>query len=206
MLALASLHVSQLQKVPPTKSLKHYHISLRRVAKCLTLPSQRAKPATLAAAMLLSFYECWCADHQKWSNHLLGAKHLLSQIDFAKVAKFIKVNKKMQREQERVRTFESRRQSGSAFIDDKSRFQTYVEDVDENLIGMLLGTQLRYDQYGQILEDVDDGFDDQTVYTEKDIEVYELQRDLYWWYAKQDVYQSILGGGRLLLVFRNQPD
>lgn len=198
MLALASLHVSQLQNVPPTKSLKHYHISLRRVAKCLNLPSQRSKPATLAAAMLLSFYECWCADHQKWSNHLLGARHLLSQIEFAKVAKHIKVSKQKEREKERARDFENRRQSGSSFMDDKSRFLNYADDVDENLVGMLLGTKVRYDQYGKIMEDVEQDEYENTVYSEKDIEVYELQRDVYWWYAKQDVYQSLLGGGRLL--------
>lgn len=198
MLALASLHISQLQNVPVTKSLKHYHISLRRVARSLGSDTQRAKPATLAAAMLLSFYELWCADHQKWSNHLLGAKHLLVQIKFAKFAKQIKLNKLKQREQERVRESEHRRRTGSTFVDDKSRYETYVEDVDENLIGMLMGKRLRYDQFGRIIDENDLEEEDNTVYTEKEIDDYEIQRDIYWWYAKQDIYQSILGGGRLL--------
>jgi hypothetical protein len=199
MLALACLHISQLQNVPVTTSLKHYHISLRRVGKCLRLPSKRAQPATVAAAMLLAFYECWCADHQKWSNHLLGAKHLLNQVDFASITKYIKVTKQQQRQEERVRYYQAQQQNGGhGFLDDRTRFQTYVDDVDENIVGMLMGKKLRYDQYGQILEDIeqDDGGD--KVYSQKDLETYETQRDLFWWYLKQDVYQSILGGGKLL--------
>jgi hypothetical protein len=28
--------------------------------------------------------------------------------------------------------------------------------------------------------------------------MYESQRDLFWWYCKQDAFQSILSGNRLL--------
>jgi hypothetical protein len=35
-------------------------------------------------------------------------------------------------------------------------------------------------------------------YTERDIETYESLSDLYWWFCKMDVYQSILGGTRPL--------
>lgn len=199
MLALASLHVSQLQNVPVTKSLKHYHISLRRVAKTLGDKVQRTKPATLAAAMLLSFYECWCADHQKWSNHLLGAKQLLVQINFAEIAKYVKVTKQKAREHQRMRHLENHRRSGSTgFIDDKAHFQSYVEDVDENIVGMLMGKRLRYDQYGEVLEELDQDESENKTFTEKEVDDYEIQRDVYWWYAKQDVFQSILGGGKLL--------
>lgn len=34
--------------------------------------------------------------------------------------------------------------------------------------------------------------------TERDIDQYENVRDLYWWYCKMDVYQSMLGGTKLL--------
>lgn len=37
--------------------------------------------------------------------------------------------------------------------------------------------------------------------TDKDIADYENLRDLFWWYCKMDVYQSILGGAKLLYVF-----
>src|SRR6187402_1953472 len=82
MLALGSLHIAKLQRVPITASLKHYAVSLRRLAKSTSSPTRRNYPATLASCMLLAFYECWCADHQKWTNHLIGAKRLLQEIDF----------------------------------------------------------------------------------------------------------------------------
>ena len=31
-----------------------------------------------------------------------------------------------------------------------------------------------------------------------DLSRYELYQDLFWWYAKQDAYQSIVGGNGLL--------
>jgi hypothetical protein len=198
MLALASLHIAKLQNGPITASLKHYAISLRRIAKSLGSPSRRGQPATLAASMLLAFYECWCADHQKWSNHLLGAKQLVREIDFAGMTKYIKLVKAQQRREERERKFQSQQQGIGGFYEDRTRYQAIVEDVDENIVGMLMGKKLRYDQYGRIMdEDAPDDGSGRT-YTQRELDTYETQRDLFWWYCKQDVYQSILGGGRLL--------
>ena len=62
---------------------------------------------------------------------------------------------------------------------------------------MLMGKKLRYDQFGQVLDDTLQD-DSEKTYSERDLELYETQRDLFWWYCKQDAYQGILGGGRLL--------
>ena len=201
MLALASLHIAKLQNGPITASLKHYAIGLRRVAKSLSSPSRRGQPSTLAASMLLAFYECWCADHQKWSNHLLGAKQLVREIDFAGMTKQIKTMRIQQRQEERERDYHAQQQSGSGYFEDPSRFHAIIEDVDENIVGMLMGKKLRYDRYGRILDD--DASDDRPsrVFTQRELDIYEIQRDLFWWYCKQDVYQSILGGGRLLYAY-----
>ena len=198
MLALASLHIAKLQNGPITASLKHYAISLRRIAKSLGSPSRRGQPATLAASMLLAFYECWCADHQKWSNHLLGAKQLVREIDFAGMTKYIKSAKAQQRREEQERKVQAQQQGIGGFYEDRTRYQPIVEDIDENIVGMLMGKKLRYDQYGRIMDE--DAPDDGScrTYTQRELDTYETQRDLFWWYCKQDVYQSILGGGRLL--------
>ena len=200
MLALASLHIAKLQNGPMTASLKHYAISLRRVAKSLSSPSRRGQPSTLAASMLLAFYECWCADHQKWSNHLLGAKQLVREIDFAGMTKYIKSVKVEQRRKEQERKYQAQQQGIGGYYEDRTRYQATVEDVDENIVGMLMGKKLRYDQFGRIMDEdaPDDG--PSRIYTQRELEIYETQRDLFWWYCKQDVYQSILGGGRLLYV------
>ncbi len=70
-------------------------------------------------------------------------------------------------------------------------------DIDEGFVGVLMGTVPHYDEYGQVIDN-ENPTDDWRGYTEKDLDTYEIQRDLFWWYCKQDVYQSVLGGGRLL--------
>lgn len=162
---------------------------------------RRGQPATLAAAMLLAFYECWSADHQKWSNHLLGARQLVREIDFMGMTRYIKTMKIQKRQEDRMRYYHAQQQgAGHNFYDDRIRFQSYVDDVDENLVGMLMGKRLRYDEYGQVLDDPQNDNGNKT-YTARDLELYETQRDLFWWYCRQDAYQSILGGGKLLWVF-----
>ena len=151
--------------------------------------------------MLLAFYECWCADHQKWSNHLLGAKMLVANINFAGMTKYIKSSKLQQRRNEHAKAYQAYQEYESHVQGVQAlRFQhpPATEDVDENIVSMLMGKKLRYDQYGRILEESIPDDDANKTYTDVDLETYEIQRDLFWWYCKQDAYQSILGGGRLL--------
>ncbi|RDL38855.1 uncharacterized protein BP5553_03195 [Venustampulla echinocandica] len=201
MLALAGLHIAKLQNRPATASLKHYHISLRRTAKSVGLPTRRGQPATLAAVLLLGFYECWCADHQKWSNHLLGARQLVREIDFAGITRYRKALKIQERQEERMRYYEAQQdETGQSFYDDRARFQAYTDDVDENIVALLMGKMVLFDEYGQVVDE--NAYEPNTrTYTKRDVELYETQRDLFWWYCKQDAYQSILGGGRLFMEY-----
>ncbi|KAL3418253.1 C6 finger domain-containing protein [Phlyctema vagabunda] len=200
-LAIASLHIAKLQNGPIASSLKHCAIALRRVAKSVSLPSRRGQPATLAATMLLGFYECWCSDHQKWSNHLLGAKQLVKEIDFAGMTRYLKTLKAQQRQAEQA----ARYQAGLDAPDHGSFEERYSDrendEVDENLVNMLMGKRLLYDELGRIIEDKPPE-DQGRTYTDEELDIYENQRDLFWWYCKQDVYQSILGGGRLFMNYK----
>ena len=196
-LALASLHIAKLQNGPITTSLKHYAYGLRRVAKSVSLPTRRGHPATLAASMLLAYYEVWCADHQKWSNHLLGARMLLKEINFADMTNYIKSMKLQQRRQEQGGQYQSEEGVDGSY-DHRNRYAKYTEDVDENLVAVLSGRQLHYDQQSHIVPDSPRADPPHREYTQKDLETYETQRDLFWWYCKQDAFQSILGGGQLL--------
>ncbi|KAH7314149.1 hypothetical protein BKA65DRAFT_571361, partial [Rhexocercosporidium sp. MPI-PUGE-AT-0058] len=200
MLALASLHISKLQGGPITASYKHYALSLRRIAKSVSLPTRRGHPATLAAALLLAFYECWSADHQKWSNHLLGAKQLVKEIDFAGMTRYIK-RKKARKRQEALERNQYSHEHGLEYdFDDQSHLQA-SDEVDEDIVGTLMGRKVSYDEYGQIIDDGRNAGMWEKEYTDRDLEIYETQRDLFWWYCKQDAYQSILGGGKLFLEY-----
>src|SRR5450432_781995 len=141
MLAIGSLHIALLQDTPITASLKHYHIAIRQVAKSVSLPMRRGQPATLAATMLLGWYELMSADHQKWSSHLLGARYLLADIDFAGMTRYMK-KRGLQEQKFRSSSLYHHEMAlgmaASKFEDhEQSRGNLQRVDVDENLIGMI---------------------------------------------------------------------
>jgi hypothetical protein len=69
-------------------------------------------------------------------------------------------------------------------------------DLDYELLSRITGHRVTAEDYGlqegQLLEE------ECLWTTDKDLETYDIMRDLFWWYAKMDVYQSILGGTKLL--------
>jgi hypothetical protein len=195
MLAIAALHIAKLQNGPVTASLKHYAISLRRVGKLINIPERQKQPATLAAAMLLAFYECWCADHQKWSNHVLGARQLLRVIDFAGKSRHIKELKKQQW-REKMEYYQRQGGTGHHPYNTGHRQETIPDEVDEILLGILMGISIPYHGHGRVIDESSPRPPPQ--YSQKELDDFEVQKDLYWWYCKQDAIQGILGGGRLL--------
>jgi hypothetical protein len=202
MLAMASLHIAKLQNTSIMASLKHYHLAIRRLAKDVGLPTRRKQLATLATTLLLGYYEVMSADHSKWCDHLLGAHQLIKQIDFAGMTKYLKAKK--------ARTSQSRPghlYGHSIPLEVLSGYQdefaeglqhSIEDDIDENFVGILMGKRLRYAEYGQILEDTETPNSEEKKYTKRDLDIFETQRDLFWWYTKQDALQSILSQNRLL--------
>jgi len=202
MLAIASLHIAKLQHTSPTPSLKHYHYALRRVSKAISQPSKRNLVATLAATLLLGWYEITTAEHNKWNSHLAGARQLIMDIDFAGMTKRVKAHKAQIAANHRNRFYD-----GFAY----GYQQTYMptndlndpslnneNGLDENLISTIMGWDTRYSDYGQVIENEEPARAYNKPLTEKEIETFEMQCDLFWWYAKQDMYQSIVSGNRLL--------
>lgn len=92
-LAISSLYMANLTNTSTLQSLKHYHIALRWIAKSLNT-LLRGHPATLAGMMLLGFYEVISCNHKSWTSHLLGAKQLIQEINFAEKTKGVKAIKK----------------------------------------------------------------------------------------------------------------
>lgn len=75
-----------------------------------------------------------------------------------------------------------------------------MKDVDSNLVSMLMGKKLRYNESGLVVDE-EPAFLDNKQYTETEVDTFEILADLWWSYLKQDVYQSILGGGSLFLAY-----
>ncbi|CAG8020654.1 unnamed protein product [Penicillium olsonii] len=197
-LAVSSLHVAYLQHVPSTVSLKHYHYALKRVGSAVGLPLRRKQVGTLAATLLLGYYEVVSADHSKWNNHVAGSAHLIREIDFAGITRDLRAHRRRINSQRQAEWSDSWwGMPGDVSEDDP--FSEKETNVNEDLIGTLMGRVVNYDYFGGI----EDGNrpSSKKHFTRKDIETFRIQCDLYWWYSKQDVFQSFIGGNRLLTPY-----
>ena len=197
MLALASLHIASLQRTPQTASLRHYHFALRRLTRALSIPSKRTDIATIAATLILGHYEATSAEHSKWNKHLAGARQLLMEVDFKGMTKRIKEQKSHQEAQNSMTTWRSPTSASTDHNNFRRSFDSSLEDsVDESIVGKLMGWKTKYDDY---CRDLDGDIASLNLpITEKDLENHKTLSDLLWWYAKQDVYQSVISGNRLL--------
>lgn len=198
MLALSSLHIAKLQQTSPTPSLKHYHYALRRVAKALSQPARRQDVSTLAATLLLGFYEVTTAEHNKWNSHLAGARQLITAIDFVGMGKRIAAHKAADGKNALYHNFNDDYEHpyrGREFARDSP--SKNKNGINEDLVSAIMGWQVKYDQYGSVLSSDRSGMDHKPL-TTKEMEEFDIQCDLFWWYCKQDMYQSIVSGNRLL--------
>ncbi|KAK0714644.1 hypothetical protein B0H67DRAFT_644487 [Lasiosphaeris hirsuta] len=189
-LALGSLQMAKLQGIPPTAAMKHYHLSLRRVAKNYSSLTKRTQPATLAATLLLGFYEVWNSDHEKWCKHMWGARAILKEIPLREMTREILALKRKKQRQH---------------ICDASCPPVHcpetgdLDELDPELICLITGQMVSYTDYGHILDG--EPIRQSQKYTERDIETYETISDLYWWFCKMDIYQSVLGGTRPFMEY-----
>ena len=196
MLALAGLQIARLQQAPLTTPMKHYHYALRRVAKDVATPSKRTSIATIAATLILGQFEAMAAEHTKWSSHLAGARQLLMEIDFKGTTKRIKEEKTQKLNNTNDMWYSSYVNAQFQPFDDGMPFVPDTDGIDETLVGQLMGWKIKYDQYGSVTEEVPT--ESRQNLSEKEIEDYQIYRDLFWFYCKLDVIQSVIRGTELL--------
>ncbi|KAL4807047.1 hypothetical protein BDV18DRAFT_136767 [Aspergillus unguis] len=199
-LAMGSLHIANLQQAPSTASLKHYQYALRRVGKAVGLPTQRKQLGTLAATLLLAYYEVTTADHSKWNNHLAGSAQLMREIDFAGMTRDLRAQRRQQMlAQNNTQGFfeDMFLFNDPTFSDDP--FAELESNIDQEMIGCFLGRAINYDQFGQV--EGEHTHPRRRKMSRKDIETFRTQCDLYWWFCKQDWLQSLISGGSLFLPF-----
>lgn len=190
MLAMASLHIARLQGASVTPSMQHYAWSLKRIHKAVGNPKSRLKLTTMAASMLLGFYEIMTADHMKWNMHLAGSRQLFVETDFAGMTREVR-RMKMAKAARQFQHGESSQYSpGEPLSQDDLLDQ--IPDIDERLVSHFSGKEVRYDDHGQIESHY------AGVSPSVDLNKFEISKDLYWWYCKQDVYQSVVSGNNLL--------
>ena len=180
MLALSSLHIAKLQNGPTSPAMKHYTYSIKRIHNSVGKRNKRHLTTTLAATLLLAFYEVMTADHSKWCWHLRGASLLIKETDFRRMAYRYKVQEAEMQAQEDYLTYgdtrTNRRGSTSPLI------------VDNGLLNRIVGKDIHWrpPSNGAHAEE------------QFDAEKFQIYQALFWWYARQDTYQSIISGNRLL--------
>lgn len=136
--------------------------------------------STLAATLLLAYFEVWSSDHTKLCNHLFGARLLFREINLREMSKVCLQVKKTR----------------WLSIGGPGKFSC---DVNFELLSTITGMRVLAEDYG-----LQEGqpMDERCLYvTDRDLDQYDILRDLFWWYAKMDMYQSMLGGTKLLYVY-----
>ena len=188
MLAIASLHIARLTGASATPSMQHYAWALKRIHHRVGHAKKRLNLTTIAASMLLGFYEIMTADHMKWNTHLAGSKQLIIETDFVTMMKQFRRMKA-----ERITRFQyGRRLSEIPPASPQDDILDQIPDIDERMVSMLVGREVRYGHCGHVT------VPESCIPQELDLSKFEILKDLYWWYCKQDAYQSIISGNPLL--------
>lgn len=190
MLALASLHIARLKNGNTTPSVMHYAWALKRVHHCVGHPKKRLKLTTIAASMLLGFYEIMAADHMKWNMHLAGSKQLFVEIKFDEIMQQFRRMKIERASRHHLGDRRRRSDTQPSFSQDDLLDQ--IPDVDERMISKLVGHEVRYGDPDHMTTPPS------SIRPALNLLELGMIKDLYWWYCKQDAYQSIVSGNPLL--------
>ncbi|CAK1363651.1 unnamed protein product [Cercospora beticola] len=199
MLALASLHIARLQGASTTPSMQHYAWALRRIHAAVSNPKSRLKATTIAASMLLGFYEIMTADHMKWNMHLMGAKQLFVETDFVQMTAAFR-RMKMERAVNMSGLSGRKRRYSTEQPFSQGDLLDQMHDIDERVVSQIVGKEVKYDIFGHVEPS------NASIPPTLDLSKYDILRDLYWWYCKQDVIQSIVSGNALLMDFSRWPN
>ncbi|KAF3482855.1 uncharacterized protein GIQ15_02179 [Arthroderma uncinatum] len=203
-LALSSAHLANTTGQSSSAAFRHYHFALRRISKAVGLPHKRKQISTLAATLLLGFFEVMASEHSKWGSHVAGASQLIQEIDFVGMTRRIRAMRALARKQKSV--------SGakSWFRADDFRLETFFDndvyapmenEVDVDLVSTIMGREANYDGVAGQVQGEDATPETQQSLTPKDIEEYRIKTDLCWHYCKQDLFHSLISGNPLLLPY-----
>ncbi|CRG86865.1 hypothetical protein PISL3812_03877 [Talaromyces islandicus] len=197
-LAISSLHIAKLQKTHLTIAYKHYQYALRKVSKAVGLSQRRKQAATLAATLLLCFYEVIAAEHTKWDSHIAGAAQLLKEIDFPRLTRDLRAQRRSVRQQ-RMEWSQYNSFPSYQYVDNYAEEDPFAEkesEIDMTVLSMITGKAVDYDIMGYIENEGSLPSTRTKHFSRKDIETFRIQCDLYWWYCKHDLTQSMISGNK----------
>lgn len=182
--------MAELSGGASTAPLVHSIRCISKIAKCYQSAERRAQPATLAATLLLAFFEVWNSNHERWCTHMLGARHIIRETPFKQMSRRIWV---VHRQRYRQWADQQAQDPFAAFMPQTGHLGHELAEVDLDLIRSLSNKPVIFMQ-----NESSSWQSNPRNCTERELENYENLADLYWWFCKMDVYQAVLGGSKLL--------
>lgn len=199
-LAIAGLHIAKLQQSSESRSLKHFTYAVRRVGRHLNLPHRRHDVTTFAAVLLLGFYEVLNSDHSRWNLHLAGATRLVTEHDLASLT--YQARRTRRRANQLLTSHPNPALLNAASYADQGIAPSLLDnaqwDVDQRLISDLTGIPTNYDTFSGFASS--ETSHSQSM-TESEVSTYKTKMDLWWWFCKQDMFQSMVSGEPLLMPY-----
>jgi hypothetical protein len=188
-MAVSSLHISKLQGQNSREHVVHYSYAIQMLGRSIARKQNSGEVANLGATLLLGYYEVMSNGHVNWTKHLMGSLQLIKQIDYKSMV-------------ERTRYILQSSQSDPVTADiawnklqDCGHNFRPHEQVDSKLISTLVGREVANNGPRKISDDPANQWLIQSMaanMSRNDIDDFQLKCDLYWWFAKQDVFQSML--------------
>lgn len=209
-LALASLQIAGLTGESTTPSYKHYAFALKRVHQSVGHPVKRHSFPVVAASLLLGIYELLSAEHSKWNSHLAGAGQLLVEINFVEKQQHFMALKAEKAREEAAGYPALRQAQALGEVPDflQRKLQQYQEidripNVDTHMLSTVAGRAVDYGLRGRVL---DERGLPSPAETDIDIPAFEIQKDLFWTFCRQDAIGSLISGNPLLMPFDRWTD
>lgn len=188
-LALSSLHISKLTHGTTDPALNHYQFALRRLGKAIASDKYRGHVATLAATLMLAYYETMAAEHDKWSSHIHGAKQLLAEIDFDRVTRRVEmIDEEDSSCMQAAEAAYCGQKGPSKLAMRKMKRKAVSDEADQNLKSYFMGGR------GTRPQKPKKAAGGERAFSRKEMDHLRLQADMIWWYSKMDCYQSLLSG------------
>jgi len=135
------------------------------------------------------------AEHVKWSTHLVGATQLISELDYPSLSREARRLKAVQNAEER--NMLSPRKLSPNVGDKNNKEDTLAPD--EDVISSIVGKKVSYDEFGSVVEIIDDQQQKpQRDAPKLDLRTFETLQDLYWYHSRHDAFQSMVSGNPLV--------
>jgi hypothetical protein len=138
------------------------------------------------------------AEHVKWGTHIMGCAQLISELDFSRLAQEARRLKAARTEEDIRLPYHN-----PGMLIDQTLLSQRLEESsmmpDENIVSIIMGRKISYDDFGRVLGDTDGRKNRGSRLPDKlDLRTYEHLQDLYWFYARQDAFQSMVSGNPLM--------